>query len=204
MLSVLNGKQVTRLNGSQLELYQRYVRGSDCNVVAHRSYKDGGLLSVEVGFSGELSAFASTANARVIRWRGFGKARRPFIGKNDQQLAKLEAARFLYEQELCRKQMPAPAFNRTKTIALLMLPRTGRRFDSHNYTKSICDWFEAVGLIDDDSLMEAHAIKREDYDALAGDELHMIIQRADETKSLMQETFLEFLQSARGEVRLIG
>lgn len=122
---------------------------------------DHGLELVHIILEGALSFFTNTTNSREIGWRrtSYG-GNSPFIRKSAKQKQVLDVASALYASECVRQGMPLPNFGDKLVTIWIYLRDMRRRFDSHNYPKSILDWLEGLCLFDDDSQAEVHCIKK--------------------------------------------
>ena len=155
-----------KLYGKQKAEFERLVRESSCQLNLARRGDE--LHSCLISFSGELQMFPSTSNMK----RTYVKKVHTKKGKDvqigglrtdpDAQI-RLEAFKHLYFEALRSKGLSTLTFGKTPVHISLALPKRSRAYDSHNYPKPVCDWLQAVGLIENDSRAQCWPLKREDY-----------------------------------------
>jgi len=114
-----------------------------------------------------------------------------------------------------------PSFGNAEVVvwALLPTPSNNGRWDSHNRGEAIADWLQREGVVDDDSQVEMHPVKRSDYPDLmqwfqgsrfpkieeSKQSTTIIILRKDEQiQQIIAAHFLELLRLSTGLVELIG
>lgn len=165
--------------------YDKLVKNS---FIAIKKFDDEkGLRGIWIDIGGDLAMFPSTSNSRLIRSRGRSRA---ILIKNPKHQVRLAATKNIYVTELVKMGEPLPSFGSESTHLTILLSTCGRRHDSHNYTKPICDWLVDVGLIDDDSNCEAQAYKKGDkiqscFEIAASTTI--ILQRRDTTIDITRE-----------------
>lgn len=175
--------------------------------------KNGALKGLWIEFKGTI-VFPSK-NRKTI---GFNrKIKRPFIMKDPQSTKALDALTTTYKLA----SIEQPTFSGADVVvwALLPDPIRGKRWDSHNRGESIADWLQCNGVVDDDSQIEIHCVKRSEYGELmqwfdgsrfprireADDSTTIICLRKDEQiKQIIGAHFLELLRISTGLVELIG
>lgn len=115
----------------------------------------------------ENITFPSTSNNREIgyRWtfRDGQRVKVPFLMKNKQQLKALETISQLYGIALMENHMLVSPSLTGKVTVLVLLAKKGGRWDSHNASKSIGDWLEDVGIIENDTDAEILCFKKAEY-----------------------------------------
>lgn len=137
--------------------------------------------------------FPSTSNSRQIaqKWViSHGKRfKQPFLMKSQAHQVILNELTALYIRE-CAINSSKPQFEGDTNIIVLLGKRPGR-WDSHNFSKSIGDWIQSVGIIEDDSKAEILCFKRDDYSNEGGD-LILIQPRGqvyERTENYIQSVF---------------
>lgn len=143
--------------------------------------------------------FPSTTNSRTIgqKWviSNGRRFKKPFLMKNEGQQAALNEITALYIQQ-CAKHSVKPQFDGLTTIIVLLGHRSGK-WDSHNYSKSIGDWLQSVGIIEDDSLAEILCFKRSDYSEEGGDLI--LIQSREQVYAETENYIRKLFAAATGK-----
>lgn len=147
-----------------------------CEVMAFRN-AERELEAVWIELSGSIASFPSTSNSREVgyhwtRTKTGQREKLPYIRKSRSQLARLEAATWHYRAALNRSsEPPALSFGSTRVHVLALLAHRPGRFDSHNMSKPIGDWLEAIGLIENDTNAEIDCRKKSEYKDIGRAEL---------------------------------
>jgi len=180
-----NRSEYIKLSSDHRTTYDRLTKNS---FIAIKKFEDEkGLRGVWLDIGGDLAMFPSTSNSKLIRSRGRNRAK---LIKNPKHQLRLAATKNIYVTELVKMGEPLPSFGSEATHLTILLSTSGRRHDSHNYTKPICDWLVDVGLIDDDSNCEAQAYKKGDKTQTCFEipaSTTIILQRRDTTTDLTRE-----------------
>lgn len=148
---------------------------------------ENGLAWILFTLTGDLAKLPSGTNRRKIGFRKDYKTGRktPFIMKDRQITEQLELMTYEYMRTLGGK-VPPSFFDKDVYCAIYCADikyrnsRKSRPYDSHNSTKSLCDWLESIGLVSNDSQIEAHPAKIKDYPDLGeGHQTLVLVVRRD-------------------------
>lgn len=121
----------------------------------------GGYQSCTIELYGEAAIIPSVSNSRMIAMNRRTGSR--FIAKNHQHRQKLDLMTQAYTMALLQAKIQPPTFEDRFVYCLVILAKMPYRHDSHNYAKTVGDWLEAIGLIENDSRAEIDCRKAPDY-----------------------------------------
>lgn len=138
------------------------LESSVCEVV----YRDDLAL---IRFRGPAAVIPSTSNSKQIRFVGSkfgGGNRRPIITNSDDNLVRLQAMMELFISATSRAKIRFMG----KVFVFVLLGKRRVAYDSHNFSKTVGDWLEAVEVIPNDRNAEIHCFKKADYPELSSGE----------------------------------
>jgi hypothetical protein len=182
-----------------------------CKVQAF--YKHSQLRGLWIELTGKLR-FPSKNKKPVFRNAFTGKR---FMPKNTSWTIDRDAITVLY-RNACAGKLPTFNDELVKLTAILPAPTRGRD-DSHNRGESIADWLQHIGVVADDSQVEMHCIKRNEYARFSpfllqdgcppiSDDRNcttLILLRKDEQiERIIQAHILELVRISAGRTVLIG
>lgn len=132
------------------------------------------MQSIHISVAGECAKFPSISNNRILSVV-FPKGEKPraISSPNLEYTAILEALTRMYSEKMLR-EMPQPCFLDDKTNRLFMLVLLGdacSRMDSHNTTKAMCDWVQAIGLVKNDKNLDALPLLKRNH-GIRGESLY--------------------------------
>jgi hypothetical protein len=200
--AVLSVGQASKLSRVEARKAAEIMMGSSIEIKVRRQNRPipGGkvireLQSITLELGGKIAHFPSKSNISHV-WNA----------KRIDMKVRLYALTQLYVAKLIEMGEPLPSFGEDRIHALLLCARHKVHFDSHNETKALCDWLEAVGVVDNDTQIEAEAKKKEWYVPEMSEQFTstVIIQRFQNVRSLIRETCFELLSVAAGSVLLVG
>ena len=131
----------------------------DCRIQIFR--KENKICGLWIELTEDLARFPSMTNSRPIFWNK--KTGKPFIGKSKKQTSKLEAITNAYDLAIKRIKTIPPMFLDEPLHVMALLSTYRGKWDSHNASKAICDWLQAMAITNDDSLIECETKKKSDY-----------------------------------------
>ena len=176
-------KEPRKLYGKNRQLLEGIVEDSACKVMTE--YETGkGFVYAKITFSGKAAALPSTSNSKSILSIGPKNNKRPIITNSPEHQARLQAMTFLYETEM--REREALKFDGNVQI-FVFLGRRKVSFDSHNFSKTVGDWLEAVGVLENDRFAEIHCYKKTDYAQFIGslDTTEIHITKKEKLRELM-------------------
>lgn len=153
--------------------------------------------AISIRFTGPAARFPSTSNNQKILFHGKGK--RMSVGHSNKVIGRMYAARQLYILALMERGITPPTFGDARVFVQVALVKDRWIRDSHNYAKPICDWLQAVGVVNNDSQIECHCFKRHEYGNETAATEVLIVQRA-----VVQRCLSEFVSQVRHATHVCG
>ena len=143
---------------SAVKMPRSFTHSSDACEVSAKFSATGAVSKVSIVFRGALGRIPSTSNSKAVMMTRYG---RPFIAKNEDHQRRLAAMTKAYLDLLLEHSIYPGflTFGREQVLVIVRLSQLCDNCDTHNMSKPICDWLQAVSVLENDKFADCFCLR---------------------------------------------